>query len=97
MLAIIGGSGLTTLPEVSFTRKQIIRTPYGLPSAPLYFGRMGNEEVVFLSRHGANHVWAPHEINYRANIWALREAGADSLISVTAVASLSEHIEPGSQ
>ena len=96
MLAIIGGSGLSTLPEVSFTRKQIIRTPYGLPSAPLYFGRMGAQEVVFLSRHGAHYALAPHEINYRANLWALREAGAEGIISVTAVASLCARIAPGS-
>lgn len=96
MLAIIGGSGLATLPEVSFTRKQIVRTPYGLPAAPLLFGRMGAQETVFLPRHGANHVWAPHEINYRANIWAVREVGAERVIAVTAVASLRESIVPGS-
>ncbi|MCP2041265.1 5'-methylthioadenosine phosphorylase [Neisseria sp. HSC-16F19] len=96
MLAIIGGSGLSTLPEVSFSHKQIVRTPYGLPVAPLYFGRMGTQEIVFLPRHGTNHVWAPHEINYRANIWAMREAGADSVVAVTAVLSLHGHIAPGS-
>lgn len=96
MLAIIGGSGLSTLPEVSFSRKQIIRTPYGLPVAPLYFGRMGARDIVFLPRHGRNHVWAPHEINYRANLWAMREAGAENVVAVTAVLSLHPHIEPGS-
>lgn len=96
MLAIIGSNGLSSLPEVSITRKQIVRTPYGLPSAPLYFGTMGKQDMVFLSRHGANHVWAPHEINYRANIWALRQVGATGVISVTAVASMHQDISPGS-
>ncbi len=96
MLAVIGGSGLSTLPEVVFARKQIVRTPYGLPVSPLYFGRMGQRDMMFLPRHGINHTWAPHEINYRANIWALREAGATEVISVSAVAALHEHITPGS-
>lgn len=95
MLAIIGGSGLSTLPEVSFSRKQIVRTPYGLPVAPLYFGHMGTREIVFLPRHGTNHVWAPHEINYRANLWAMREVGARSVVAVTAVLSLHDTVRPG--
>ena len=94
--AIIGDSGLGTLPEVSFSHKQIVRTPYGLPVAPLYFGRMGMREIVFLPRHGTNHVWAPHEINYRAHIWAMREVGAQSVVAVTAVLGLHEHITPDS-
>lgn len=96
MIAIIGGSGLTRLPEMNLSRRQIVRTPYGLPSATLLFGHIGKLEVVFLARHGLGHTIAPHEINYRANIWALHHIGAGSVISAASVYSLNEHLRPGS-
>ena len=70
MLAIIGGSGLTQLSNLEVLRHQIVRTPYGEPSAPLIFGKLQGREVVFLARHGVGHTIPPHEVNYRANIWA---------------------------
>ena len=73
MYAIIGGSGLAKLSALEAPRRQVMRTPYGEPSGALTFGRLGGTEVVFLARHGYGHTLAPHEINYRANIWALRE------------------------
>ena len=76
MLAIIGGSGLTQLGNMGSTRRKVARTPYGEPSGALTFGRIGSCEVVFLARHGYGHTIAPHEVNYRANLWALKEAGA---------------------
>lgn len=84
-LAIIGGSGLARLPELDISRREIVRTPYGLPGAPLLFGKIGNQDIVFLSRHGKNHTIAPAEINYRANIWALHSVGVRRVIAVSAV------------
>ena len=71
MIAIIGGSGLTQLDNLEITRRLIVRTPYGEASGPLTLGRIDGVEVVFLARHGYGHTLAPHEINYRANLWAL--------------------------
>lgn len=96
MFAVIGGSGLTRLPELTITHRQIIRTPYGDPSCPMVFGHLGDREIVFLARHGSSHNIAPHEINYRANIWALKEIGATSIISVGAVTSTDANMPPGS-
>ncbi|SUA43842.1 S-methyl-5'-thioinosine phosphorylase [Neisseria zoodegmatis] len=96
MIAVIGGSGLTRLPELHINHRRIVRTPYGLTSSPLLFGKLGGSDIVFLARHGLSHSLAPHEINYRANIWALHSVGADSIISVASVAALSEDFEPGS-
>jgi 5'-methylthioadenosine phosphorylase len=75
-LAIIGGSGLTQLASLGMTRRKAVRTPYGEPSGALTFGRLRDREVIFLARHGYGHTIPPHEVNYRANIWALREGGA---------------------
>ena len=90
MIAIIGGSGLTRLPEMNITHRRIVRTPYGLPSSPLMMGKLGSHEIMFIARHGLNHTLSPHEINYRANIWALHSAKADHIISVATVAGLNE-------
>ena len=95
MIAIIGGSGLTQLANLEITRRQIVRTPYGEPSGPLTFGRMGPAEVVFLARHGYGHTLAPHEINYRANIWALQQQGVTSVIAVCTVGGIAENLGAG--
>ena len=95
MLAIIGGSGLTQLSSLEVGRRKVVRTPYGDPSGALTFGRIGACEVVFLARHGYGHTIVPHEVNYRANVWALREAGADSIISVASVGGIRNDIWPG--
>ena len=96
MLAIIGGSGLARLPELTITDRRIVRTPYGLTSSPILFGRLGGLDIVFLSRHGFGHTIAPHEINYRANIWALHSIGAENIIAVSAVTSINCELENGS-
>ncbi|MDO4906192.1 S-methyl-5'-thioinosine phosphorylase [Neisseria sp.] len=96
MIAVIGGSGLTRLPELSITQRRIVRTPYGLTSSPLLFGTLGSRSIVFLARHGLNHSLAPHEINYRANIWALHSIEAEAVVSVSSVAALNDACEPGS-
>ena len=88
-VAIIGGSGLTNLKNLRITRREVIRTPYGEPSAPMVFGQLGGQEAVFLPRHGAGHTIPPHEVNYRANIWAIKQTGVDKVIAVNAVGGIS--------
>jgi 5'-methylthioadenosine phosphorylase len=95
MLAILGGSGLTELSGLEVTRKQIVRTPYGEPSGPLTFGRVGAGEVIFLARHGYGHTLAPHEINYRANLWALREKGVSRVLAICTVGGITPAFEAG--
>jgi len=95
MYAIIGGSGLAKLSALSDVRRQVMRTPYGEPSGALTFGRFAGREVVFLARHGYGHTIAPHEINYRANIWALKELCVDGVIAVATVGGVRESYGPG--
>jgi 5'-deoxy-5'-methylthioadenosine phosphorylase len=85
LLAIIGGSGFTRMPELRIERREVVRTPYGEPSAPLTFGHFDGHDVVFLPRHGAGHRLPPHRINYRANIWALKAIGAHRVVGMAAV------------
>ena len=95
MLAIIGGSGLTKLANLEVGRRRVARTPYGDPSGALTFGRIGRNDVLFLARHGYGHTIAPHEVNYRANLWALKHSGADSVVSVASVGGIRNDIWPG--
>jgi 5'-methylthioinosine phosphorylase len=95
LLAIIGGSGLSQLGNLEVTRRSVTRTPYGEPSGALTFGRVSGCEVVFLARHGYGHTVAPHEVNYRANLWALKDAGAREVISVASVGGIRNDIWPG--
>lgn len=95
MLAIIGGSGLTQLSGLDITARKAVRTPYGEPSGALTFGRLRGREAVFLARHGYGHTIPPHEVNYRANIWALREAGASEIVSVASVGGIRADLGPG--
>lgn len=95
MLAIIGGSGLTALDGLKITRQQMQQTPYGQPSGPMTFGNFNNKEIVFLPRHGNPHVIPPHKINYRANIWALKENNIRNIIAVNAVGGITQEMYPG--
>lgn len=95
MLAIIGGSGLTKLPQLEITQRQIVRTPYGDPSGPLVFGKLLDTPIVFLARHGQTHSIAPHEINYRANLWALKEKDVAGVIAVASVGGIRSDFGPG--
>lgn len=95
MLAIIGGSGLTRLGNMEVTRRRVARTPYGEPSGALTLGHIGKCDVIFLARHGYGHTIAPHEVNYRANLWALKEAGASEVVSVASVGAIRDSIGPG--
>lgn len=88
MLAIIGGTGLTELEGLNITDEKIISTPYGHCSAPIQIGTFADKDVAFLARHGQGHTLPPHSINYRANIWALKEVGVDAIIAVNAVGGI---------
>ncbi|MBA4289068.1 MAG: 5'-methylthioadenosine phosphorylase [Pseudomonas sp.] len=86
--AIIGGTGLTKLDDLTITAALHIDTPYGAPSAAVLKGNYAGREVLFLARHGHPHRIPPHQVNYRANLWALREAGATAIIAVNAVGGI---------
>lgn len=92
--AIIGGSGLGKLKGLEKVRREVGRTPYGDPSAPLTIGTIGNEEVVFLPRHGLSHQIPPHEINYRANIWVLKSMGVKKIYAVGATGGIDSALKP---
>ncbi len=87
-IAIIGGTGLTSLKGLEITGREIMQTPYGEPSGPLVHGVLAGKEVSFLPRHGAGHTIPPHKINYRANIWALKNAGMEYVLAVNAVGGI---------
>jgi len=95
MLAIIGGSGLSQLRGLEIVRREVVRTPYGEPSCPVMIGRLKGRLTAFLARHGQGHTIAPHEINYRANLWALKKQGAESVVSVAAVGGIASDFAPG--
>jgi 5'-methylthioadenosine phosphorylase len=95
VLAIIGGSGLTQLSTLEEVRREVVRTPYGDPSGPLTRGRLCGQPVVFLARHGYGHTIPPHRVNYRANLWALREAGVARVVSVASVGGIRADLGPG--
>ena len=95
MYAIIGGSGLAKLSALQSVRRQVVRSPYGEPSGALTFGLFAGREVVFLARHGYGHTIAPHEINYRANIWALKELGVQGIFAVATVGGVRADLGPG--
>ncbi len=95
MIGIIGGTGLYAMHALADLRAREVQTPFDGPSGPLMFGTLAGREVVFLARHGRNHELLPGEINFRANIWALKSAGVRTVIAVSAVGSLREQIRPG--
>jgi 5'-methylthioadenosine phosphorylase len=95
VLGIIGGSGIYDLPGLTGLHERHVETPWGKPSDALRFGRVGATEVVFLPRHGRGHRHSPSDINYRANIDALKRAGVTDLVSFSACGSFREELCPG--
>jgi 5'-methylthioadenosine phosphorylase len=95
MLAIIGGSGLYQLEGLEIEQQIEITTPFGKPSAPISSGIYRGQSILFLARHGTAHQLLPHEVNYRANIYALKQLGARQVFSLSAAGSLKEDIKPG--
>jgi len=94
-IGVIGGSGLYELEGLENVRTEKVNTPFGDPSDELVTGALGNVEMVFLPRHGRGHRILPTELPFRANIWAMKKMGVERIISVSAVGSLKEQIEPG--
>lgn len=92
---IIGGSGLYAMQGIEILDELDMDTPWGKPSAPLLLARYHDQEIIFLPRHGAGHSIPPHKINYRANIYAMKQASVSRIISISAVGSLREDIAPG--
>ena len=93
--AIIGGTGLTELPGLILDEAVAMDTPYGCPSAEVQRGRYAGREVLFLARHGHPHRIPPHQVNYRANLWALKDTGAQVIIAVNAVGGIHSSMGAG--
>lgn len=94
-LGIIGGTGLAQLEGLTGTHSESCDTPFGKPSSSLLHGTLNDTSVVFLARHGERHTIPPHKVNYRANLFALREAGVDEVVAVAAVGGISDDMAPG--
>jgi 5'-methylthioadenosine phosphorylase len=94
-LAIIGGSGLYNMTGLENPQEFALETPFGKPSAPIVVGTLENQPVAFLARHGLGHFISPSEVNYRANIYALKSLGVERIVSVSACGSLREDYAPG--
>ena len=95
-LAIIGGTGLTRIEALQIIDEQCLQTPYGSPSAPYQIAELGGKTLIFLARHGNPHRIPPHKINYRANIWGLKQLGVTEIIGVAAVGGIGADMLPGS-
>ena len=93
-IGIIGGSGLSKMGVFQDTEEVDVNTPFGKPSDKILLGNVSGVEIAFLSRHGKNHTIPPHKVNYRANIFALKECGVECIISTAAVGSLKKKIKP---
>jgi 5'-methylthioadenosine phosphorylase len=95
ILAIIGGSGLYDIPGLHDSSEHDLETPYGKPSAPIRVGTLEGHKVAFLARHGLGHHISPSEVNFRANIYALKQLGVERIVSISACGSLREDYMPG--
>ena len=93
-IAVIGGTGMNQWPGLEVKESRTLATPYGKPSTPLLFGRVYGIDAIFLARHGEGHKLAPHAINYRANIWALHEAGVKNVVAISAVGGIAANLPP---
>ncbi len=94
-LAIIGGTGLTQISELTITGQERVKTPFGEPSANYVFGELNGQKLIFLARHGNPHCIPPHKINYRANIWGLHHLGASEIVAIAAVGGIGAAMAPG--
>ncbi len=94
-VGVIGGSGLYNIEGLTDVKSVAVETPWGCPSDDLIVGQLGETKMVFLPRHGRGHKIMPTEINFRANIYAMKKMGVEWIVSVSAVGSMKEHIAPG--
>lgn len=95
LFAVIGGSGLYEIPGLSRIAEHILETPFGAPSSPILEGEIAGQRILFLARHGQGHPINPSQVNYRANIYALKSFGVTKVISINACGSLREDYKPG--
>lgn len=93
-IAIIGGTGLDNLAGLEITEREVVRTPWGEPSGPITHGKLGGRSVAFLARHGTAHTIPPHKVNYRANVWALKQIGIEKVVAVAAVGGIHTAFAP---
>jgi 5'-methylthioinosine phosphorylase len=93
-VAVIGGTGMNDWPGLTIRKQEKAATPYGEPSALLIHGRVHGADVIFLARHGVGHKLPPHLINYRANLWALKNAGVQTVIAIAAVGGIAKNMPP---
>jgi 5'-methylthioadenosine phosphorylase len=96
MIGIIGGSGLYQINGLENVQEKSVKTPFGEPSSPIVQGKIAGKDVAFLARHGKSHQFTPSEVNYRANIYAMKSLGVKRIIGVSACGSLREDYAPGS-
>ena len=96
VLGVIGGSGLYQMQGLESPHEVVLDTPFGRPSAPVVVGTISGKQVAFLARHGIGHILSPSEVNYRANIYALKMLGIDRVVSISACGSLRDDYNPGS-
>jgi len=94
-IAIIGGSGFSSIEQFKLIQEHNFDTPYGSTSAPVLEGEMYGERVFFLARHGTKHSIQPHQINYRANIYALKQLGVNNILALAAVGGIADNCHPG--
>lgn len=94
-IAVVGGSGLYGMPGLEDIEEKVVTTPFGEPSAPIVVGRLGDHSIAFLARHGIGHHISPSEINFRANIYALKSLGVERIVGISACGSLREDYVPG--
>lgn len=95
ILGVIGGSGFYQMPGLTAVEQVELKTPFGNPSDPFFRGRLGDCDVVFLSRHGRGHRLMPSELNYRANVYGMKQLGVNHLVSVSTAGSMKEELRPG--
>ncbi len=95
MIGIIGGSGLYNLEGARLLSEEFPDTPFGKPSAPILIAELEGRNIAFLSRHGKDHSYPPHLVPYRANLWALRSAGVEQIVAISAVGSINRRFYPG--
>jgi len=94
LTAIIGGSGLARLDGLVITRREVMRTDFGELSGALTFGKLSGKDIVFLNRHGPGHTIPPHRVNYRANIYGLKQVGVKKIIAINAVGGIDRSLKP---
>lgn len=94
-LGVIGGSAFYSMENLKVRKREMVTTPYGVPSSPVVFGSMNDADFVFMHRHGFGHTLAPHQINYRANLWALKRLNVTHVIAVAAVGGITEKMTTG--